>query len=63
MQSLRRLYVKGDLEIGDPESSAWEGVNLCRQIEGALAADAQRHGAVNYDKQETGIVTTEPFEA
>ena len=58
---LERLYVKGDLEIGDPESSAWRALIFSDKSR-ALAADAQRHGAVNYDKQGTGIVTTEPFE-
>ena len=52
--------LKGDLEIGDPESSAWRALIFADKSR-ALAADAQRHGAVNYDKQETGIVTTEAF--
>ncbi len=55
---LERLYVKDDLKIGDPESSAWRALIFADRARG-VASDQQRHGAVVY---KDGVVKTEPFE-
>ena len=55
---LERLYVKGDLEVGDPESSVWRALIFADRAR-AVSADMLRNGSILY---ENGIVTTRPFE-